>query len=165
MPSDGSYAITDCLFQLYSSTLSSISHPGLLRAVFIDGNVFEAVDFLSNLVILTLRIRNAGIGDHSLIAQISESLAGALSGVGHSTIYEEPSVYALAVRYFFEVEPVSTGIAMQVDDTQRRSTNAVYLTWAFKSMIDDPDVKRLFQSELEELRVQYEEWKPVSKAS
>ena len=111
-----------------------------------------------------MRVRNAGIHDHSLIAQISESLAGALSGVGHSAIYDESQLYSLSVRYFFETESVPSGIPMKVDHTQRRSTNAHYLTWAFKGILDDPEVQRLFKSELEELRIQFEQWKPTTKA-
>lgn len=111
-----------------------------------------------------MRLRNAGVHDHSLVAQISESLAGALNGVGHSTIYEEPALYALAVRYFFKVEAVPSGIEMKVDATQRRSTNAHYLTWAFKGILDCPDVQKLFKGELEELRIQFEDWHPTTKA-
>lgn len=51
-------------------------------------------DFLSNLLVLLLRIRNAGLDDGGLITHLSEATAGSLSGVGHSSAYEEPATYA-----------------------------------------------------------------------
>lgn len=76
-------------------------------------------DFLSNLLILLIRILNAGLSDRGLLAHLSEATAGTLSGIGHSTAYEEPATYSyvcltclplrfscfypssLAVKYFF----------------------------------------------------------------
>lgn len=50
-------------------------------------------DFLSNLLVLLLRIRNAGLSDGGLLAHLSEATAGSLNGVGHSTAYEEIATY------------------------------------------------------------------------
>lgn len=73
---------------------SGITHPGLLRAVYIDSAAFRTSDFLANLVVFAARLRNAGLTDHDLVYHVSEALAGALTGVGHSKIYEEPDVYS-----------------------------------------------------------------------
>ena len=51
-------------------------------------------DFLSNLLILLIRIMNAGLSDRGLLAHLSEATAGTLSGIGHSTAYEEPATYS-----------------------------------------------------------------------
>lgn len=50
-------------------------------------------DFLSNLLILLLRIRNAGIDDGGLLTHLSEATAGSLSGVGHSSAYLDGGAY------------------------------------------------------------------------
>lgn len=50
-------------------------------------------DFLSNLLVLLLRIKNAGLSDSGLLTHLSEATAGSLSGVGHSSVYEDPGVF------------------------------------------------------------------------
>jgi len=78
---------------LYSALFSGVNHPGILRAVYIDSDAFRTSDFLANLVVFSARLRNAGLSDHDLVYHISEALAGALTGVGHSKIYEEEEVF------------------------------------------------------------------------
>ena len=78
---------------LYSALFAGISHPSLLRAVYIDSAAFRTSDFLVNLVVFATRLRNAGLSDHDLLYHISEALAGALTGVGHSKLYEEGDVF------------------------------------------------------------------------
>ena len=51
-------------------------------------------DFLSNLLVLLIRIMNAGLSDSGLLAHLSEATAGTLSGVGHSTPYEELATFS-----------------------------------------------------------------------
>lgn len=86
-------SINDQVVPLYSALFSGISHPGILRAVYIDSQAFRTSDFLANLVVFAARLRNAGLQDHDLVYHVSEALAGALTGVGHSKIYEEEEVF------------------------------------------------------------------------
>lgn len=58
---------------------------------------FSSSDFLSNLLVLLLRIRNAGLSDGGLLTHLSEATAGSLSGVGHSTAYEEPATFSYVI--------------------------------------------------------------------
>ena len=51
-------------------------------------------DFLSNLLVLLLRVMNSGLSDSGLLAHLSEVTAGSLIGVGHSTAYEELACYS-----------------------------------------------------------------------
>ncbi len=55
---------------------------------------YSSSDFLSNLLVLLIRIMNSGLSDSGLLAHLSEATAGTLSGVGHSTAYEEPATYS-----------------------------------------------------------------------
>ena len=51
----------------------------------------------------TLKLRNLGLPDHGLIRELSPALAGSLyGGEGHSRVYEDPAVYALAVQHTLE---------------------------------------------------------------
>lgn len=100
-------SMQDQVVPLYSAVMSTATHSNLFRAIYIDGHVYNEDDFLINLIIFALRLRNAGVSDHGLLIHVSEVLAGnlyALEG-GHSTIYEEVEVYSMAARYLFETAP------------------------------------------------------------
>jgi hypothetical protein len=51
-------------------------------------------DFLTNLLVLLLRVLNCGLSDSGLLAHLSEATAGSLNGIGHSTAYEELSSFS-----------------------------------------------------------------------
>ncbi|KAN0065091.1 hypothetical protein ACQY0O_001587 [Thecaphora frezii] len=94
----------DNVVPLYSALNSSNAHPSILRALYIDGQAFPKVDFLTNLLVLCVAVKNAGLSDHNLLTLLSASVAGSLyGGTGHSKVYEEKAVYDLATRYLFEV--------------------------------------------------------------
>ncbi|CDS00207.1 hypothetical protein [Sporisorium scitamineum] len=94
----------DNVVPIYSALNSSNNHPSILRALYIDGQAFPKVDFLTNLLVLCVAVRNAGLSDHNLLTLLSASVAGSLyGGKGHSQVYEEKGVYDLATRYLFEV--------------------------------------------------------------
>jgi hypothetical protein len=93
-----------------SSTFSTLSHPYIYRAVFVDGRI-HAPDFLIHLVGFVLKLRNLGLPDHGLIRELSPALAGSLyGGEGHSRVYEDPRIYELAVQHALETTslPVQT---------------------------------------------------------
>jgi hypothetical protein len=108
-------SLNDQVVPIYSGIFTAASHPLILRALYIDGDAYQYViwsrptltpanslstllysssDFLSNLLVLLLRLRNCGIPDGGLLAHLSEATAGSLSGVGHSTAYEELATYS-----------------------------------------------------------------------
>ena len=55
---------------------------------------YSSSDFLSNLLVLLLRVMNVGLSDSGLLTHLSEATAGSLSGIGHSTAYEELATYS-----------------------------------------------------------------------
>lgn len=121
-------SMNDQVVPLYSALNSPVDHPSILRALFIDSAVFYATDFLTNLVVFCLRLRNAGFSDHGLIFLLSDYLVGSLNGVGHSTLYEDPHVFELAVRYFFEssspLDPPTNVPAQPGGKTRRTGSSA-----------------------------------------
>jgi len=103
-------SLNDQVVPIYSGLFTAASHPLILRALYIDGDAYRSVfyfhprkkkptyvnsssDFLSNLLILLIRVLNAGLSDSDLLAHLSEATAGSLNGVGHSTVYEEITNY------------------------------------------------------------------------
>ncbi|KAF9116547.1 hypothetical protein BGW39_002714, partial [Mortierella sp. 14UC] len=82
----------DQVVPLYSAVMTSIHHPSIVRAVYIDGTSYQN-DFLINLIAFSLRLRNMGVDDHGILVHLSEVIAGSLYGEGHSTIYDEREVY------------------------------------------------------------------------
>ena len=105
-------SLNDQVMPIYSGLFTAISHPLILCALYIDGDSYKFVfilqtndidwllnacsssDFLSNLLVLLIRILNSGISDSGLIAHLSEATAGSLNGVGHSSVYEELTTFS-----------------------------------------------------------------------
>jgi hypothetical protein len=85
-------SLEDQVVPLYSAVMTSIHHPSIMRAVYIDGATYQD-DFLTNLISFSLRLRNSGVDDHGVLVHLSEVVAGSIYGEGHSTIYEEREVY------------------------------------------------------------------------
>lgn len=85
-------SLEDQVVPLYSAVMTSIHHPSIMRAVYIDGATYQD-DFLTNLISFSLRLRNSGVDDHGVLVHLSEVIAGSIYGEGHSTIYEEREVY------------------------------------------------------------------------
>ncbi|MBW0508906.1 hypothetical protein O181_048621 [Austropuccinia psidii MF-1] len=181
-------SMNDQVVPLYSALNYSVNHPSILRTVFIDSAVFYSTDFLTNLVIFCQRLKNAGLSDHGLVNLLSEALIGSLNGVGHSTVYEEPDVFELAIRYYFETSSPLDSPTNQLAPSKSRFNSIDYvkhlpksmmgvdhsfnpkqkfnpylLTWTLRGLIEDRQIQMLFGNELMTLRKQFEDWKPISK--
>ncbi|KAL0068380.1 hypothetical protein AAF712_004458 [Marasmius tenuissimus] len=155
-------SLDDQVVPIYSGLFTAASHPLILRALYIDGDAYTSSDFLSNLLVLLLRVLNCGLSDSGLLAHLSDVTAGTLSGVGHSTAYEELSNYALAVNYLFltndglaehpelRVEPFNAGAEQ----------NDYEIPWALRDLIADEKVARLFTEEISQLRDAFRDWNP-----
>ena len=148
---------------IQSSTFGSITHPHIYRAVFVDGRV-HAPDFLAHLVGFVLKLRNLGISDHGLIRELSSPLAGSLySGEGHSRIYEDESVYSLAVKYALTTT-MTSNVKMQVQrDGAGSSQNPYILPFAMRGLLEENYVKTELYGEVTQLIRQFDDWRPSSK--
>ncbi|ORX62919.1 hypothetical protein DM01DRAFT_1279069 [Hesseltinella vesiculosa] len=170
-------SMQDQVVPLYSAIMANAQHPNILRALYVDGHVYSDDDFLINLIVFALRLRNAGLSDHGLLLHTSEVLAGNLYAWegGHSTIYEEPSVYSLAPTLLFNTAPVGPlvrspqqhGPSTQKDAkldafTARTRWNPYYLTWAMRGIFDDPQINQHFSQDLDRLRHLFDGWHPSS---
>ncbi|KAI8983561.1 hypothetical protein BDB01DRAFT_722585 [Pilobolus umbonatus] len=100
-------SMQDQVVPFYSAIVTGVNHPNILRSVFIDHHLYAKDDFLINLVVFAIQLRNAGLSDHNLLVYLSDVLAGSIYSIegGHSTVYEEVEVYMTAVKYVFQTAP------------------------------------------------------------
>lgn len=65
---------------------------------------FSSSDFLSNLLVLLLRVMNVGLSDSGLVTHLSEATAGSLNGIGHSSAYEELATYSCVSLSYIRID-------------------------------------------------------------
>lgn len=156
-------SINDQLVPLYSSMCLFASHPNFFRATFIDKSS-RTPDFIKRLVNIAGTLLDLGYDEHGIIKEISPSLAGTLTGGGHSTIYNEAQVYELGLRFALETTDVTTDIPVRYRPYQldQLSSNPYHLPWCMRGLmyeighhLDPDDISRLFQ--------EFESWKPETK--
>ncbi|KAI9308829.1 hypothetical protein BJ944DRAFT_155494 [Cunninghamella echinulata] len=176
-------SLQDQVVPLYSAIMSAVSHPNILRSIYIDGHIYSENDFIINLVTFALGLRNAGLSDHGLLTHLSEVLAGSLYAFegGHSTIYEELHVYTMAVQYLFETDPLgkstlihnnhlpSTNTTATTDATllsfqAKNIKNPYYLTWAMGALCKDEAILKnpIWSEQLDHLRHLFDLWMPLT---
>ncbi|CAG8738331.1 20389_t:CDS:2 [Gigaspora margarita] len=150
---------------LYSGIFTGIDHPSIMRAIYVDGPLYQENDFLIHLIVFAIKLRNAGILDHGLITQLSEDIRGSLYGEGHSTLYNEIDVYTLAVQYLFEVPSLGTSEVKHNKFQAQPKSNPYYLPWSVRGVLEDKNVTRnpRFMNEVTRLKKLYEDWDPPSK--
>ncbi|KAI0655807.1 hypothetical protein C8Q70DRAFT_1081590 [Cubamyces menziesii] len=155
-------SLNDQVVPIYSGLFTAASHPRILRALYIDNDAYHSSDFLSNLLILLIRILNAGLSDRGLLAHLSEATAGTLSGVGHSTAYEEPATYSLAVKYFFMTNDGTNADAELVINPFNavEEQNDYEIPWLLRDMIADTKIAHFFAREFSQLRDAFDDWQP-----
>lgn len=161
-------SINDQVVPLYSATCMHVTHPNILRAVYVDGSNEVSPEFISNLVGLALRLKNVGCSEHGLIKEISASLAGSLRGGGHSRIYDEQSVYELAIRHLLETTDPDPALPVAVDtDFQvppRTNHNPYLLPWSLHGMFTEAAARTRLRPALHELIREFRAWAPESKS-
>jgi hypothetical protein len=169
-------SIDDQLVSMESAVFAPLTHPHIYRAVSIDSRI-HAPNFLSNLVGFVLKLRNVGVPDHGLIRELSTPLAGSLyTGEGHSRLYEDDAVYALAIAFSLETTslpntPISSSkraaISVPSDGKSTPSgsqaSNPYILPFAMRGILEEDVVKRDLRDEAKKLLEQFDEWEPKTK--
>ncbi|KAI9321270.1 hypothetical protein BX666DRAFT_1850528 [Dichotomocladium elegans] len=165
-------SLQDQVVPLHSGILTSISHPNILRSVYIDKHIYTEDDFLINLVVFAIRLRNAGLPDHGLLVHVSEVLAGSIYAIGggHSTIYEELDVYLMAIRYLFDHHPKRTDLSYTTATVEvkpfkaKQHLNPFHLPWAVRGVFDDKMIlaESWAVDELKRLLQLFQQWTPTS---
>ncbi|KAF7306762.1 hypothetical protein MIND_00467900 [Mycena indigotica] len=157
-------SLNDQVVPIYSGLFTAASHPLILRSLYIDGDVYHSSDFLSNLLVLLVKLLNAGLSER-LVTHLSEATAGSLNGVGHSTAYEEVANYSCvspAVKYLFLTNSGFEPHPKLVMEPFNASTeqNDYEIPWSLRDMIADPHVAHFFSKEISELAAAFRHWSP-----
>lgn len=156
-------SIDDQLVSLESSIFAPITHPHIYRAVHIDPRI-HAPGFLSHLVGFVLKLRNLGVQDHGLIRELSSPLAGSLyTGEGHSRIYEDESVYDMAVSFALETTAL-LGVDVVRRNVQSTGGNPYILPFALRGILEEDLVRSELREEVNQLLQQFDDWRPATKA-
>ncbi|KAI9461906.1 hypothetical protein BJY52DRAFT_164367 [Lactarius psammicola] len=155
-------SLNDQVVPLYSGLFTAASHPLILRALYIDGDVYHSSDFLSNLLVLLLRVMNVGLSDSGLLTHLSEATAGSLNGIGHSTAYEELATYSLAVNYLFMTnEGINEHPELVIQPFDAKAERNDYeIPWALRDLIANERVAHFFANDFANLRNAFPEWHP-----
>lgn len=157
-------SIDDQLVPLYSAIASHIEHPNIYRACYIDGGT-NTPAFVSRVVGISLWLKNLGLSDHGVIKEISDSLAGPLTGGGHSKIYNEPNVYELAINFFLTTNDLNVSNPQPVHFNRfLLNTNPYHLPWCMRGLVFEgskniPNGRR----QVEKVLTEFDDWKPESK--
>lgn len=161
-------SIDDNVVPLYSALNASASHPSILRALYIDGTAFSASDFLINLLVLCVAVRNGGFHDHNLLTLLSASVAGSLyAGHGHYLVYDEPAVYDLATRYLFETStPRASGAAkvpLVAKPFVAKRWNPYEIPWSLRGLLEDENLRMFYAESIGILIRDFQNWHPIAK--
>jgi hypothetical protein len=171
----------DQVVPLYSAIVQGIDHPGIFRALYIDAQDYYP-DFLSHLVVLALKIRNAGYPDHGLLIHLSDVLAGSIYGFGtqgHSAIYEESRVYETAIQWALSSPKSHTppsgvhaglgrakvlAVSQSFKSPLLSKLNPYLLPWIMAKLLASNLPKDL-KAELDDVVEMYKKWDPKTKES
>jgi hypothetical protein len=90
-----------------------------------------------------------------------------IPGAGHSTPYEDPGAYAFMVKYLLSTTtPAPDSMPeLQVEEfTAKDARNDYELPWTLRGVMDDPEVRFLFDAEISELKENILDWQPTTRA-
>lgn len=171
-------SVNDQVVPLYSSTCDHVAHPNIFRAAFIN-SAEVAPEFISDLVSLALLLKNIGSTDHGLLRELSSSLAGSLTGKGHSSIYDDAAVYDLALQFMLETTDYvaprvpSCKVPLTVDRAfanplkpaaAAAAQNPFVLPWALHGMFTEAASRPELRDHLVHLVTEFGLWAPETKA-
>lgn len=156
-------SINDQLVPLYSSTCLFVNHPNIFRATFIDrGSRTPA--FITRLLNIAGSLLDLGYDDHGIIKEISSSLAGTLTGGGHSTVYNEAQVYELGIRFALETTDLQADVPVEFKPfkLEQLSSTPYHLPWCMRGLLYETNA-HLEPAEVPCLFSEFEEWEPETK--
>ncbi|KAF7320275.1 hypothetical protein MKEN_00812200 [Mycena kentingensis (nom. inval.)] len=152
-------SLNDQVVPVYSGIFTAASHPLILRSLFIDGDVYHSSDFLSNLLVLLIRVLNAGLSERGLVTHLSEATAGALNG---SVTRTNSRLSSLAVKYLFLT---NTGFEphpkLAIEPFNALSEQNDYeIPWSLRDIIADEKIQHFLSSEFLDLAAAFRHWAP-----
>lgn len=98
-------SVNDQLVPLYSALALHVFHPNIYRACYIDHSSQTPL-FVQKLVSLCCHMQNLGYFDNNVLKELSSSLAGTMTGGGHSKLYNDGKVYDLGIRFVLDTDDI-----------------------------------------------------------
>ncbi|KAG7194569.1 uncharacterized protein KQ657_004240 [Scheffersomyces spartinae] len=98
-------SINDQLVPLYSALALHVFHPNIYRACYVD-HASQTPLFIQKVVSLCCQMQNLGYFDNNVIKELSTTLAGPLTGGGHSKIYNDGKVYDLGIKFCLDTDDI-----------------------------------------------------------
>ena len=156
-------SINDQLVPLYSSTCQFAHHPNIFKATFVDRDS-RTPAFITRIVSIANNLINLGFDDHGIIKEISASLAGTLTGGGHSKIYNEGQVYELGIQFALETTdlPVDVPVLYKAYEVDQLDANPYHLPWCMRGLLYETGI-HLGRNQIDSLFAEFEEWEPETK--
>ena len=157
-------SINDQLVPLYSSICLFVHHANIFRATFIDKGS-RTPSFITRIVDIAGKLIDLGYDDHGIIKEISASLAGPLTGGGHSTVYNEAQVYELGLKFALETTDLEeeTPVVYTPYKLSQLGTNPYNLPWCMRGLLFESN-KHLEEKQIKTLIKEFEDWEPNTKA-
>ncbi|GMM37650.1 hypothetical protein DASC09_049750 [Saccharomycopsis crataegensis] len=160
-------SIDDQLVPLYSSVCSHIQHPNIFRSIYIDKDT-ETPNFLMKILNCALLLKNMGLNDHGIIKEISNALAGPLTGGGHSKIYNEFKVYESGIRFFLYSNPKrgveDTPVVFKPFEVEKLGSNPYYLPFCLRGLMYESSANIENGERYVELMLkEFDDWNPNTK--
>ncbi|CAK9439284.1 uncharacterized protein LODBEIA_P34810 [Lodderomyces beijingensis] len=147
-------SINDQLVPLYSALASHVFHPNIYRACYLD-YMSMTPKFIEKLVAMCTQLLNLGFFDNNVVKELSTSLAGPLTGGGHSKIYNDGKVYDLGIKFALDTDdlviphegkidyddfenselPVSNQVYIKEYNVGKIGTNPFILPWCLRGLL------------------------------
>lgn len=158
-------SIDDQLVPLYSSICSHVYHPNITRYIYIDKDS-NTPNFLVRILNCSLLLQNLGFKDHGMIREISNALAGPLTGGGHSKIYNEFKVYELGIKnlLYSNLEHSNMPLRYKSFKINKLGENPFHLPWCLRGLMYE-SLERLKngKSDVVLMLKDFDEWNPNTK--
>ncbi|KAJ3098224.1 hypothetical protein HDU97_004176 [Phlyctochytrium planicorne] len=127
----------------------------------------DDVDFLTHLIVFSLKLRNRGYSDHGLSLHLSKLIAGTFLGTrGHSALYDEVECYMLALSFAMgskDIPPQSAQPLRVRPFTSPTRSNPYGLTFSMARIVSSPAIlaDQELKAEVSDLLERYDRWQPV----
>ncbi|KAJ3217319.1 hypothetical protein HDU67_008121 [Dinochytrium kinnereticum] len=126
----------------------------------------DDVDFLTHLIVFSLKLRNRGMSDHGLSLHISKLIAGTFLGTrGHSALYDESETYMLAISFAMgskDIPPASARPLRVRPFSSPARSNPYGLTFSMARIVSSPGILAdpELKAEVADLLDRYDRWMP-----
>ncbi|KAI9602379.1 hypothetical protein H4Q26_001667 [Puccinia striiformis f. sp. tritici PST-130] len=162
-------SMNDQVVPLYSSLAHHVDHPSILRTIFIDSAVFVSTDFLTNLIVFCISLRNAAVRyffetsspldpptNLHITTQTGSPSSSKVNTNDAAESTEEDSRKTKDGRLILSDQLCKIDTSLNPKD----KLNPFLLTWSLRGLIEDHKIKLMFNDQLKFLKTSFLDWNP-----